>query len=142
MFWDNTCPASAIGGLCCGVVTRLRNSYSQSLLVNVALVLVKPAEPQDSRQLCFFPRHAADVGSVHRMMPQGKSDLTCIAFTVGTALLAVLQWLQDLRWAPAAYTQYHALFTFTAARQACLRRASSAMFSCRIKACNSYAAVP
>ncbi|CAL8469671.1 g9212 [Coccomyxa elongata] len=32
-----------------------------------------------------------------RMMPQGKSDLTCIAFTIGTALLAVLQWLQDLR---------------------------------------------
>lgn len=31
-------------------------------------------------------------------MPQGKLDLTCIAFTVGTAILAVLQWLQDLRW--------------------------------------------
>ena len=34
---------------------------------------------------------------LRRMMPQGKSDLTCIAFTVGTAILAVLQWLQDLR---------------------------------------------
>lgn len=32
-----------------------------------------------------------------RMMPQGKSDLTCIAFTAGAAVLAVLQWLQDLR---------------------------------------------
>ena len=31
------------------------------------------------------------------MMPQGKSDLTCIAFTAGAAVLAVLQWLQDLR---------------------------------------------
>jgi len=30
-------------------------------------------------------------------MPQGKSDLTCIAFTAGAAVLAVLQWLQDLR---------------------------------------------
>lgn len=31
------------------------------------------------------------------MMPQGTSDLTCIAFTAGAAVLAVLQWLQDLR---------------------------------------------
>ena len=34
-----------------------------------------------------------------RMMPQGKSDLTCIAFMAGAAVLAVLQWLQDLRYA-------------------------------------------
>ena len=37
-----------------------------------------------------------------RMMPQGKSDLTCIAFTAGAAVLAVLQWLQDLRCAHVA----------------------------------------
>jgi hypothetical protein len=30
-------------------------------------------------------------------MPQAKSDLTCIAFTIGTAMLAVVQWLQELR---------------------------------------------
>ena len=38
-----------------------------------------------------------------RMMPQGKSDLTCIAFTAGAAVLAVLQWLQDLRCAALSF---------------------------------------
>ncbi|KAK9807258.1 hypothetical protein WJX73_003948 [Symbiochloris irregularis] len=32
-----------------------------------------------------------------RMMPQGPVDVTVVAFTVGTAVLATLQWLHDLR---------------------------------------------
>lgn len=32
-----------------------------------------------------------------RPQPQGKADLACIAFTAGTAQLALLQWLADLR---------------------------------------------
>ena len=32
------------------------------------------------------------------MIPQGGSDATVVAFTVGTAVLAALQWLHDLRY--------------------------------------------
>jgi len=36
-----------------------------------------------------------------RMMPPCGSDVSCIAFTTGTAVFAVLHWLLELRCAPA-----------------------------------------
>ena len=47
--------------------------------------------------MCRYGLPETPLLGVCRMMPQGKSDLTCIAFTAGAAVLAVLQWLQDLR---------------------------------------------
>lgn len=38
-----------------------------------------------------------------RMIPQGATDVTVVAFTVGTAVMAAMQWLHDLRCAPFAF---------------------------------------
>ena len=41
--------------------------------------------------------HVAHRQGQLRMMSQGSTDTTIIAFTVGTAVLALLQWFLDLR---------------------------------------------
>ena len=46
--------------------------------------------------LCYL-WYCVDLVMVCRMVPQSNADVSCIAFTIGTALLAVQQWLQDLR---------------------------------------------
>ena len=52
---------------------------------------------------------------VRRMIPQGSADVTVVASTVGTAVLAALQWLLDLRCAMfcMSFCSEHVLTSFS-----------------------------
>lgn len=78
---------------CATPIARVCQQFSTAALVPSSMA----PEVYNSGKIGYSQDMQLMWALAYRMMPQGKSDLTCIAFTVGTAILAVLQWLQDLR---------------------------------------------